>query len=69
MSNPVFLEITDITWELPKDNKDDLPGALELQWNNRKWTNAEVSLWLTEHFNFKVNSLNIKELVNKTSSG
>jgi len=69
MSNHVFLEITDIIWELPKNNKDDLPETLELQCNNRKWTNAEVSLWLTKHFNFKVNSLNIKELVNKNSSG
>ena len=69
MSNTVFLEITNITWDLPKDDKDDLPRALKLQWNNSKWTNVEVSLWLSKHFNFKVNSLNIKELVNKTSSG
>tara|TARA_B100000945_G_C20400507_1_gene607094 strand:- start:311 stop:520 length:210 start_codon:yes stop_codon:yes gene_type:complete len=69
MSNPVFLEITDINWEHPKDNKDDLPRELKLQWNNRKWTNAEVLLWLSKHFNVKVNSFNIKELVNKTSSG
>ena len=69
MNNPIFLEITDITWEPPKDNKKDLPGELELQWNDKDWSHDQVSQWLSEYFNVKVKSLNVKKLANKTSSG
>ncbi len=69
MNNPIFLEITDITWERPKDNKKDLPGELELQWNDKDWSHDQVSQWLSEYFNVKVKSLNVKKLANKTSSG
>ena len=68
-NNPIFLEITHITWDKPKGNKKDLPEELELQWNSSNWTNTEVSQWLSEYFNVKVKSLNVKKLVNKTSSG
>ena len=69
MNNPIFLEITDITWERPKDNKKDLPEELELQWNDKDWSRDQVSQWLSEYFNVKIKSLNVKKLVNKTSSG
>lgn len=69
MNNPIFLEITDITWEPPKDNKKDLPAELELQWNDKDWSHDQVSQWLSEYFNVKVKSLNVKKLANKTSSG
>ena len=68
-NNPIFLEITHITWDKPKCNKKDLPEELELQWNSSNWTNTEVSQWLSEYFNVKVKSLNVKKLANKTSSG
>ena len=69
MNNPIFLEVTDITWNRPKEDKKELPKELELQWNSRDWTNTEVSQWLSEYFNVKVKSLNVKKLANKTSSG
>ena len=69
MNNPIFLEVTDITWNRPKQDKKELPKELELQWNSRDWTNTEVSQWLSEYFNVKVKSLNVKKLANKTSSG
>ena len=69
MNNPIFLEITDITWERPKDNKKDLPEELELQWNDKDWSRDQVSQWLSEYFNVKIKSLNVKKLVIKTSSG
>ena len=68
-NNPIFLEVTDITWNRPKEDKKELPKELELQWNSRDWTNTEVSQWLSEYFNVKVKSLNVKKLANKTSSG
>ena len=68
MNNPVSLQITDITWDRSSDIEDDLPKKLELQWNNGKWKNAEVSKFLSNYYNAKVNSLKITQLVNKTSS-
>ena len=69
MNNPIFLEVTDITWNQSKEDKKELPAELELQWNSSDWTNTEVSQWLSEYFNVKVKSLNVKKLANKTSSG
>ena len=67
--NSIFLEITNITWDKPKSNKKELPKELELQWNSRNWSNTQVLLCLSEYFNVKVKSLNVKKLANKTSSG
>ena len=69
MSNPVFLKITDIIWNPSSVSKDDLPKELELQWNDGKWKNAEVSKFISNYYNAKVNSLKIRQLANKTTSG
>ena len=69
MSNPVFLKITDITWDPSSVSQDDLPKELELQWNDGKWKNAEISKFISNYYNAKVNSLKIRQLVNKTTSG
>ena len=69
MNNPIILKVTDITWEPSKDIKKDLPKELELKWNSQDWNDTQVSHWLSEYFKVQVNSLKIKKLVNKTSSG
>ena len=69
MSNPVFLKITDIIWDSSIVSEDDLPEELELQWNDGKWKNAEVSKFISNYYNAKVNSLKIRQLANKTTSG
>ena len=67
MSNLVFLQITDITWDSSSFSEDDLPRELEIQWNNGKWKNSEVSKFISNYYNTKVNSLKIKQLANKTA--
>ena len=69
MSKPVFLQITDIVWDSSSASKDNLPKELELQWNNGKWKNAEVSKFISNYYSARVNSLKIRQLVNKTTSG
>ena len=69
MSNPVFLQITDIIWNPSSANLDDLPKKLELQWNNGKWKNAEVSKFISNYYNASIISLKIRQLANKTTSG
>ena len=69
MSKPVLLQITDIKWESPSVNVDDLPKELELQWDNGKWKNAEVSKFVSNYYNANVQSLKIRQLANKTTSG
>ena len=69
MSNSVFLQITSIIWDSSTLNKNDLPTELELEWNNAKWENAEVSKFISNYYNAKVNSLKIRQIANKTSSG
>ena len=69
MSKPVFLQISGIVWDSSSDIKDDLPKELELQWNDGKWKNTEVSKFISNYYNAKVNSLKIRQLANKTTSG
>ena len=69
MSKPVLLQITDIKWESSSVNVDDLPKELELQWDNGKWKNAEVSKFVSNYYNANVQSLKIRQLANKTTSG
>ena len=69
MSNPVFLQITDIKWDSSGASLDDLPKELELQWNNGKWKNSEVSKVISDYYSANVKSLKIKQLANKTTSG
>jgi len=69
MSKPVFLQITGIVWDSSSASKDNLPKELELQWNDGKWKNADVSKFISNYFNAKINSLKIRQLVNKTTSG
>ena len=69
MSKPVFLQISGIVWDSSSASKDDLPKELELQWNNGKWKNTEVSKFISNYYNAKVNSLKIRQLANKTTSG
>jgi len=69
MSNPVFLKITGIIWDPSSVKDDDLPKELELQWNDGKWKNAEVSKFISNYYNAKVNSLKISQLANKTTIG
>ena len=69
MSTPVLLQITNIKWDLSCPNENDLPTELELEWDNTKWKNTEVSKFISNYYNAKVNSLKIRQIVNKTSSG
>lgn len=69
MSKPVFLQISGIVWDSSSDIKDNLPKELELQWNDGKWKNTEVSKFISNYYNAKVNSLKIRQLANKTTSG
>lgn len=69
MSSSVILQITSIKWDLSSPNVNDLPTELELEWDNAKWKNAEVSKFISNYYNAKVNSLKIRQIVNKTSSG
>ena len=69
MSKPVLLQITDIKWDSSSINVDDLPKELELQWSNGKWKNAEVSKFVSNYYNANVQSLKIRQLANKTTSG
>ena len=69
MSKPVLLQITGIVWDPSSLNEDDLPTELELQWNDGKWKNTEVSKFISNYYNAKVNSLKIRQLANKTTSG
>ena len=46
MSNPVLLQITDIIWDSSIIRENNLPKELEVQWNNGKWKNAEVSKFI-----------------------
>ena len=69
MSKPVLLQITDIKWDSSSVNVHDLPKELELQWDNGKWKNAEVSKFVSNYYNANVQSLKIRQLANKTTSG
>ena len=69
MSNPVLLQITDIKWDSSGVSLDDLPKELELQWNNGKWKNSEVSKFISNYYSANVKSLKIRQLANKTTSG
>ena len=69
MSNQVLLQITDIKWDSSGVSLDDLPKELELQWNNGKWKNSEVSKFLSKYYSANVKSLKIRQLANKTTSG
>ena len=69
MSKPVLLQITDIIWDSSSIREDNLPRELEVKWNNGKWKNAEVSKFISNYYNAKVNSLKIRQLANKTTSG
>lgn len=46
-----------------------MPKDLKLEWQNKNWSHAQVSDWLSEYFDVKVDTLNIKELDNKAGSG
>ena len=69
MSTSVLLQITNIKWDLSSPNWNDLPTELELEWDNAKWKNSKVSKFISNYYNAKVNSLKIRQIVNKTSSG
>ena len=69
MLSSTFLKVTAIHWEKSKEDIKELPKELELQWNTKDWNRDQVSDWISQHFNVKVNSLNIKELQNKASTG
>ena len=69
MSTSVLLQITNIKWNLSSPNQNDLPTELELEWDSTKWKNVEVSKFISNYYNAKVNSLKIRQIVNKTSSG
>ena len=69
MSSSVILQITSIKWDLSSPNVNDFPTELELEWDNAKWKNAEVSKFISNYYNAKVNSLKIRQIANKTSSG
>ena len=69
MSNSVYLQITNIIWDLSNESEENLPKALELQWNDIKWKNDEVLNYISNYYNVKVNSLKIRQIANKTSSG
>ena len=69
MSNPVLLQITDIIWDSSIIRENNLPKELEVQWNNGKWKNAEVSKFISNYYNANVKSLKIRQLANKATSG
>ena len=68
-NNPIILEIYDIIWDQSRKQSKDLPKELKLQWIKNDWNIREVSDWLSEYFNTKVNSLKINKLDEQPGSG
>lgn len=68
-NNPIILEIYDIIWDQSRKQSKDLPKELKLQWIKNDWNIREVSDWLSEYFNAKVNSLKINKLDEQPGSG
>ena len=68
-NNISILKITNIVWDKNSNNYKKLPKELELQWNSSEWTNKEVSIWLSKHFNSILKDLNIQKIENKESDG
>ena len=64
--NLILLELTNITWD---KSEKDLPKELKLNWNSDKWEYSQVLNWVSEYFDVKVNSFNIKELKSQSSTG
>tara|TARA_Y100000389_G_scaffold138087_1_gene135764 strand:+ start:1533 stop:1748 length:216 start_codon:yes stop_codon:yes gene_type:complete len=69
VNESTLLEITNIIWAQPNKTKKELPKSLKLEWQSKNWSHIQVSDWLSKYFNVKVDTLNIKELGNKASSG
>tara|TARA_B100000902_G_C27215155_1_gene866537 strand:+ start:35 stop:256 length:222 start_codon:yes stop_codon:yes gene_type:complete len=67
--NSILLEITNISWDQSKKDKEDLPGKLQLKWNDSKWTQDQILNCISEYYNVKVESLSIRELKSKAESG
>ena len=67
--NLILLELTNITWDKSEKEKKDLPEELKLNWNSDKWEYSQVLNWVSEYFDVKVNSFNIKELKSQSSTG
>ena len=67
--NLILLELTNITWDKSEKDKKDLPEELKLNWNSDKWEYSQVLNWVSEYFDVKVNSFNIKELKSQSSTG
>ena len=67
--NLILLELTNITWDKSEKEKKDLPEELKLNWNSDKWEYSQVLNWVSEYFDVKVSSFNIKELKSQSSTG
>ena len=67
--NLILLELTNITWDKSEKEKKDLPKELKLNWNSDKWEYSQVLNWVSEYFDVKVDSFNIKELKSQSSTG
>ena len=67
--NSILLEITNISWDKSKKDKEDLPEKLQLKWNDSKWTQDQILNCISEYYNVKVESLSIRELKSKAESG
>ena len=65
----IFLEISDIHWDKPNNDKKELPKQVEMEWSKKDWNYFEVSDWLSMYFNTRVKTLNIKEVEKKEDAG
>tara|TARA_B100001778_G_C18468543_1_gene574653 strand:- start:730 stop:945 length:216 start_codon:yes stop_codon:yes gene_type:complete len=67
--NSILLDITNISWDQSKKDKEDLPEKLQLKWNDSKWTQDQISNCISEYYNVKIDSLSIRQLKGETDSG
>ena len=55
------LKISNIKWDKDHDEFEKLPKDLELEWGSTKWTQDEVSEWLSLKFDWVLSSLKIDQ--------
>tara|TARA_B110000444_G_scaffold260712_1_gene308881 strand:+ start:2740 stop:2985 length:246 start_codon:yes stop_codon:yes gene_type:complete len=64
-----LLKISDIKWDKDHDEFEKLPKDLELEWGSTKWTQDEVSEWLSLKFDWVLSSLKIDQAGSWEDSG
>ena len=64
-----LLKISNIKWDKDHDEFEKLPKDLELEWGSTKWTQDEVSEWLSLKFDWVLSSLKIDQAGSWEDSG